>query len=388
MSPISVFFYIDALDHRMVSAEHTPFICNLADKGDYHELENIVGYSFAIQSCMLSGQYPDENLHWMPYFYSPQNSPILFKALSKVGKFTPLDKLSCARYGLLRILRKLFLERGVHPNNIPLSVIGSISLFPYYYMNELPAFYELNKVLDERYRTALIYLGPPKVKDNVYVSLSRYVKASANRKAKSILVYDDTLDRVGHAFGPFSSQYVNCVRKLDAVLAKISAKILKIDADATLLFFSDHGQSELTDCVDIVSELAKVGLKMPDDYQCFIDATIGLFWPNNGAIQERMTSFFTTLKVGTLIDDRLREKYHLKFADRKMYGDIIYILRPGWAFFPNFFSPLKPMKGLHGYLPENKVQKALIISNRAFDFDISHVRDLRRAFLRHCEFMQ
>ena len=89
MSKTTVFFYIDALDSGMLSAKFTPFLFNLANKGYYQKLENIAGFSFAIQSCMLSGKYPDENLHWMPYFYSPENSPILFKALSNVGRIAP-----------------------------------------------------------------------------------------------------------------------------------------------------------------------------------------------------------------------------------------------------------------------------------------------------------
>jgi len=381
MSKTTVFFYIDALDSGVLSAKFTPFLFNLANKGFYQKLENIAGYSFAIQSCMLSGKYPDENLHWMPYFYSPKNSPMLFKALSKVGRITPLDRFSYARYGLLWTLRKLFIRKGVHANNIPLSVIGNLYLFPYYYMNELPFFYELKKLLDEKCQTALIYLGPPKVKGDVYSSLLRYVKGSTNKKTKVILVYEDALDRIGHAFGPSSSEYVNYVRKLDKLLANTCSEILKIDTHATFLFFSDHAQSQLTNCVDIISTLGKFGLQMPNDYQCFIDATVGLFWPNNSTIQERMISILRLLKAGTLIDYRLREKYHLKFADTKMYGDLIYILKPGWAFFPNFFSPFGPMKGLHGYLPEDEVQKSFLISNKKISLHTTHVKDVKNLLL-------
>ena len=376
MSETIVFFYIDAFASDMLSATCTPFLFNLANKGHYQELENVIGYSFAFQSCMLSGKYPDENLHWMPYFYSPEESPMLFKALRNVGRIAPVDRVSYARYGLSWVARKLFMKKGVKARNIPLSIMGDLCLYPYYYMNELPFFHELKRLLDCEYRRALVYLGPPKVKGDIYGSLLRCVRQTDDNP-RVIILYEDALDYVGHTFGPSSSQYLNHARILDGFIAETCSKILKIDEHATFLFLSDHAQSQLASCIDIISKLNKAGLKMPDDYQCFIDATVGLFWSNDDEKKERMTSILGSLEAGTLIDGRLRERYHLRFENSRMYGDLIYVLRPGWTFFPNFFSPFRPMKGLHGYLPEDEVQKSFLISNEKLPVDISHVRDVR-----------
>ncbi len=77
MQELVIFFYIDALNSSFIAPSIMPFLSNLATKHRYTQLENVIGYSFAIQSCMLSGKYPEETNHWLPYFYSPQESPIV-----------------------------------------------------------------------------------------------------------------------------------------------------------------------------------------------------------------------------------------------------------------------------------------------------------------------
>jgi len=79
---------------------------------------------------------------------------------------------------------------------------------------------------------------------------------------------------------------------------------------------------------------------------------------------------------GVVIDEDRRKKYHMEFKDDR-YGEIIYVLKPGRTFFPNFFSPFGAMKGLHGYLPEEDVQKAFLISNINFSHSFKHVKDFK-----------
>jgi predicted AlkP superfamily pyrophosphatase or phosphodiesterase len=363
-----------------------PFLSSFSKRGYHKELENVLGYSFAIQSSMLSGKYPDENLHWMPYYYSPTNSPMLFKIMAKFGRLSSLDKLPNLRYLMERTLRTIFTKRGAQANNIPFSVIDKISIYPYYYMNELPFYCELEQLLSSKYASSLTYIGPPKIRgDNMYHSLLEHIKRMVlnNNNTEILLVYEDRLDGVGHAFGPFSSEYKRCVRHLDRTLMSVYQKLKdNFGQYVTVYFFSDHGQSQLTNSFDIISKLTEQHLKLAEHYICFIDATIALFWPRNELVQEKLENLLDSLKIGTLIDEKLREKYHLKFRGKDIYGSHIYVLKPGWTFFPNFFSPFGVMKGLHGYLPENQVQKSLLISNRHFDFNIFHVKDLRKLVIK------
>ena len=375
MRKIVIFFYIDALNSSFITPSIMPFLSDLATDRYYKELENVLGYSFAMQSCMLSGKYPEENNHWMPYFYSPENSSMLFKTFKKVGTVFPLDRLPLIRHLTVRQTRSFFLKDGVHANNIPLRVIDKIALYPYYYMCELPFFYELAKILDKKYQVPLAYLGPPKTKRPIYVPLLEHIKAS-HHENELIMTYDDMLDGIGHRFGPYSTECLHYAKSVDRVLLSVYQKLKNVfEKDFTFIVFSDHGQCEQSHSLDLLPKFGQKGLKFGDDYVCFIDATLALFWPRNEAVEEKMLNILGRIGSGKVIDENLQKKYHIRFNDTR-YGEIIFVLEPGVTFFPNFFSPFGSMKGLHGYLPEEEVQKSFLISNKKLSLHLSHVKDI------------
>jgi hypothetical protein len=373
-----IFIYIDALNPEIIQPDYMPFLSNLTDKYYIKRLENVLGYSFAIQSSMLSGKYPDENLHWMPYFFSPEKSPILFKTIAKLGHIFPIDSVSPFRSLLERFLMNFFLKKGVKASNIPASVIDKISIYPYYYMVELPFYSTLRQFLYVKCSASLEYFGPPKIKgDKVYYLLLDHLKKHANNYAEFLIVYEDRLDYIGHGFGPYSDEYRRFARYLDRILAGIYRKIKdSFRQNVTFFFFSDHGQYQFKNSLDIISSLARERLMFMKDYACFIDATITLFWSMDNSTKDKIMNALQSIEEGVLVDEKLKEKYHLKFGKKRLYGDIIYVLRPGWTFFPNFFSCSGTMKGLHGYLPENHGQKALLISNETCESKIRHVKDI------------
>lgn len=380
MKKIVVFFYIDALNSSFVSPSIMPFLANLATEHYHKELENVAGYSFAIQSCLLSGKYPEETNHWMPYFYSPKGSPLLFKTFNKIGKVFPLDMLPFLRYFMVRGSRKFFLRDGAQANNIPLCEIDRMALYPYYYMYELPFFSELQRLLDKTSRTKLSYIGPPKIRTQLYNCLLQYIKTSEH-ESEVIIAYDDTLDALGHMFGPYSPQCLHYAESLDHILSVIYQRLAGIFGRELMFFiFSDHGQCECSYQFNLLSELDKKKLKLSDDYLCFIDATLALFWPRDNVVKEKILEILGEIKIGKVIDETLQKRYHIRFNDER-YGEIIFVLKPGGTFLPNFFSPFNAMKGLHGYLPEEEVQKGYLISNKNFSYPFRHIKDFRNLLL-------
>jgi len=379
MKKLILFFYIDALNHDIITPSIMPFLSHFMENHYYQEVENVLGYSFAIQSSMLSGKYPDENLHWLPYFFFPEKSPLLFKTMAKVGHVFPIDSVPPLRYLMERFSREFFMKKGVKANNTPTSVMDKISIYPYYYMDELPFYNELKQFLRIKYGASLDYFGPPKMRgDKVYRLLLEHLKKYADNNVEFLIIYEDRLDNIGHSFGPYSDEYKKFALYLDRILMGIYSKVKNsFGQNVVFIFFSDHGQYQLTNSLDIISILAREHLIFMKDYICFVDATLTLFWPMGNSTQDKIKSILSSIKEGILIDEKLKEKYHLEFGQNKMYGDLIYVLKPGWTFFPNFFSCFGTMKGLHGYLPENRAQKALLISNETCKLRIRHVKDIR-----------
>jgi len=384
MRNLVVFFYIDALNSSFLNPDTMPFLSSLATKHSYCELENVLGYSFAIQSCMLSGKYPDETNHWLPYFYLPAESPIMFKTLNKIGAVFPLDMVPPLRHLTVDQVRRFVLREGVRINNAPFSIIDKIALYPYYYMCELPFFKELQELLEKKSQASLTYIGPPKTRKYLYyASLLRHIRAT-NHEKEFIVTYDDALDGLGHKFGPYSTECLHYARSLDRVLLEVCQKLEKrFGKNVAVFVFSDHGQCEQTHNLDLLSELEKKKLSFAEDYLCFVDATMALFWPRNEVVKEKILKVLVDkIKIGRVIDDDLREKYRIKFNDNR-FGEIILVLKPGGTFFPNFFSPFSAMRGLHGYFPEDKVQKGFLISSKKLSDPPRHVKDFRNLLMGH-----
>ena len=380
MKNLVVFFYIDALNSSFLNSDIMPFLSSLATKHSYCELENVIGYSFAIQSCMLSGKYPEETNHWLPYFYSPQESPIFFKALNKIGAIFPIDRLPSLRHLTVGQTRRFISKQGVHINNVPFHIIDKLALYSYYYMYELPFFHELKELLEKKYQTSLTYMGPPKIKKHLYKSLLKYIRAS-NYEKEFIIAYEDALDGLGHKFGPYSTECLYYAKSLDRVLLEVYQKLeRRFGKNFTFLVFSDHGQCEQMHNLNLLSELDRATLNLGDDYFCLLDATMALFWAKNKVEKEKVLGVLRKIKIGRVIDECLQKKYHIRFNDER-YGEIIFALKPGGTFFPNFFSPLSAMRGLHGYLPEDDVQKGFLISDKKFSYDFRHVKDFRNSTL-------
>ena len=381
MKNLKVFFYIDALDSSILTSTHMPFLYSIAAKHSRWDLQNVLGYSFAIQACMLSGKYPEENNHWMPYFYSPESSPTLFKLLNKIGILFPIDKQPFLRFIIERQCRKLLLNKGVHINNVPLRVINKISLYPYYYMCEMPFFDELSITFD-RNDSKLTYIGPPFIRKHFYSTLLEHVKAS-QRDNEAVFVYDDALDGLGHKFGPTSQEYLLYARSLDRVLNSVYRQLRATYGDRlTFLVFSDHGQAQLTHYIDLIRQIEAQHLHFSKDFISFVDATMALFWVEDQTVKEKLAATLDSLRVGTIVNEGGIEKYHLKFKNKRMYGDLLFVVNPGWTLFPNSYSPFRPMKGLHGYLPEYDVQKAFLVSDTDFNLRISHVKDIKNVLVQ------
>ncbi len=325
---------------------------------------------------MLSGKYPEETNHWLPYFYSPQESPIFFKTLNKIGAVFPLDRLPSLRNLAVGQTRRFILKQGVHINNVPFHIIDKVTLYPYYYMHELPFFHELKEQLQKKCQTSLTHIGPPKTRKHLYRSLLKYIRAS-NHEKELVIAYEDALDGLGHKFGPYSPECLHYAKSLDRVLLEVYQKLAKcFGKNLTFFVFSDHGQCEQTNNLNLLSELDKKTLNLGDDYLCILDATLALFWAKNKDVEEKILEVLGKIRIGKVIDERLQKKYHIRFDDKR-YGEIIFVLNPGGTLFPNFFSSFGTMRGLHGYLPEDDVQKGLLISDKKSLYVPRHVRDIR-----------
>jgi len=74
----------------------------------------------------------------------------------------------------------------------------------------------------------------------------------------------------------------------------------------------------------------------------------------------------------------LLRRHGVYFANGE-YGEIIVQTKPCKGFFPNFYSVSRRLKGLHGFWPNELVQRAFIVtlpSRNESSITPSHIKDL------------
>lgn len=365
----TLFLYIDALDINIIKSSTMPFLFNYLKKNNFSKLKNIYGYSFAIQTTLLSGKLPEDNGQWMPFYYSPESIPLLFKLINKFENIFPIDIYFPSLYSnALFLLQKVFKRRGVSCNYIPLKLIKYFSVFPYYYMCELPYFQDFQNKLSVNFNISLKYIGPPVQKKDYYKYLLDYEKKGKNLN-EFIILYDDKLDGLGHKYGPSSPEYSNYSIILDKYLCRVYNYMQNKYNDFSFIIFSDHSQYNCEKKIDLINILKNYKITYDKDYIIFIDATIALIWPKNNIIKNNIIEILNQNDFGKII--------YIPFNDVK-YGEIIFQLNPGITFIPNFYSPNVSMKGLHGYDPNEVGQNAFIISNKKIPNNINHIKDVKK----------
>ena len=392
---LNIFIYVDALPLDSINEELTPFLYKLKAESELFVLDNILGYSFAIQSTLLSGKMPSETGHWMPYFRFP-NKRSLIKVLSSIGRKIDFNQklpfpLKILRWGFME---KLVLETGAKTSGIPWKLIDEFCMYPYYYMNELSFFDEFKRELHEHWGTDLEYFGPPIHKNPVNETVL-FLKTLLNPQNgsstdKLIIVYIDTLDALGHNHGVNSVTWKNAVVTVDKKLQLLYNLLKNNFSDFKLQIFSDHGMSEIKQTIDILSYLHVNGVNLGTDAVVFVDATLVMVWVEDKSRKPLILSLFRKLGQDKVVvfdrelDSEVLQKYGVLFDDC-LYGDIIVQTKPGYMFFPNFYSDLAPFKATHGFLPEEKDQLSFLISSssdgKKSDFKPKHIKDLRQYLL-------
>jgi len=393
-----VFIYIDALPLERINEYDSPFLATLLKKGRTYLLDNIPGYSFGIQSTMFSGKLPQETKHWMPYMRIIQENR---KGRDeRITTYLHIQKSSILRhlyqYGMCTLLFKTTKRRSAKLCGMPLEYLKLFAIYPYYHLHENPFFIEIKKMLEDKYNTNVYFFGY--TQQDVLEGIMQFKNnLRDNNDSISLIIYIDSLDGVGHAYGPDSDQWHAMLRSVDRTLFLLYNLSVRISEGGQLYYaiFSDHGMCTADEYIDIIDLLQKYDLIKKDSISFFIDATLTFIWSDDFKVRETVENILNTkLKNKVIVLDVDSNKDLLKhygiFFKKREYGDIIVQTKPCKGFFPNFYSIIKPLKGLHGFWPTEPLQQAFItIHTRGWNDDhlfdrtrVTHIKDFRLHFIR------
>ena len=393
---MNVFVYVDALPFDSISYESTPFIKKLVDEGHNYVLQNIMGYSFGIQSAMMSGKLPSVTKQWMPYVYASSSNLRSLRALAPLARRANVDVsesrfLRTIRYG---VTSRLFLRNGAKVSSIPWSVADRFYVYPYYYMNELPSFIELEKELSTTVGSRLLYFGPSLHRKGATDYAVKYIRGlivepNSAFSRTLLFIYVDVLDHRGHGYGVGSRIWDGALTKVDRDLRNMHEALEEKVGSFTFSLFSDHGMCNVERTIDILKPLRIMGLNWKDS-TIFVDATIVNIWIEKQTSRRSLLKTLESVGQGRfIILDKEEDADTLREVgvplDGRCYGDLIIQARPGYMFFPNYYSDIKSFKGVHGYFPNESCQASFLNMNRNAEKDLSvrptHVKDIRRLLL-------
>ena len=373
---------IDALRNDYISEENTPYLFKLKNGLGTSKVVPIFG--FEPDASYMAGLYPDESETGAQFYFNPYTSP--FKSLKYIPDF--LNKIPEIPDKILRKTFTYLLKRNSKSPvftlpYIPFNVAHNFDFTFNYpvdsdlYLKDHETIFKLLKKNGKSYFIHTI----PDYSVNSNMVLKRIKNNLTERVDFAFLMIGD-LDLVGHQYGPSSDEIKKAIKKVDEVVSIVDEILSRRFGKIDFFIFGDHGMCEVDQLYNIELDIKSTGLKQGKDYLYFIDSTMVRFWffTSNAAsiIEEKLSG----KEYGNILTSEEISFYHLNYIDNKI-GELIFICNPGVLLFPNFYQKHKPVKGMHGYLPNvPEQQSCFFINSEKIESSYKNEKpvDMRRVF--------
>jgi hypothetical protein len=368
---VTIFVLIDALGWEVLK-EHR----FLNDELPYRvPLRTILGFSSGAIPTMLTGEPPAVTGHWNLFYYDPAGSP--FRWLRRFA-FLPdaiLDN---------RLTRKLVKEAGrrflgMGPN---FECCVSPRVLPYFNFLERRDIYGRRGILNVD--SIIDQLADAGVRYRVYTYhqwtdeeiLSRAVSDVSTRAAEFFLVYLCEMDSTLHDHWGDRGRLQDKLDWYAVRLRQLFDAALRSDPNARLIITSDHGMAPVRHHYDLARDVASLRLKLIDDYLAVYDSTMARFWCFSERARQAISQLLLSLSCGRILPDDELARLGVFFPDRR-YGEIIFLLHPGWIFAKSDFHGTGWMPaGMHGYHPADASSDAIFLSNLPPSVEVRSVADV------------
>ncbi len=337
--------WLDAFSSRYVSPEKTPFIFELSQSGFYTTLEPLFAFA-GIGVSAFTGTKINTHKVWADYVLSKSArvSPVL-KRLLRLCDYLPDDIINqYARYAACRMLGR---NPGT-PNLIPVEFVDFFKVKERKKLTAEDPIKGMTTLFDQLRRHQLKYLVLGFYESVFEEQIVGKVKDAMSEDYRLIMFRLASPDRLGHKHGPDSKELGKKLREIDETVAEIIKRGTNSAPPWSFIFFSDHGMNPVKGHVDLRGILNKLPLKVARDYIVFLNSTVASFWLNNDKAKEIIIEELEKIKPGIILDNqKLKELGIDKIGPE--YGELLFALREGYVFFPDFYRRRTPPKGMHGY---------------------------------------
>ena len=343
----TLILYIDALGYNLISKENTPFLYKFGKENSLIKLKTLLGYT-GIENAFISGKNPNETGVWTEFIYKKN-------FLGKILKFIPLsNSILSYPYALLSYIKGNTFLSKLH--NIPRKYfdVFSSSVTEGLWKRE----YFQNKTF--------VYYGWPFfvvnnkvkldfVKRNDEYKVRKFIK-SFNNNIDLYFIHTVDLDKTLHESGLNHKNSIEELKKQDNYSNLIVSEFQSKFKDSKIIIWSDHGFINIKDFINI----KEIALKFNVDY--FLDSTLARFWFKDENTKKELINELSKIKNGKILNLKDKDFYNIPLG--KEYGELLFAANPGFLILPNFYQGNKPLKGMHGYMPDKANLDAFLIINR------------------------
>jgi Type I phosphodiesterase / nucleotide pyrophosphatase len=356
---IHLFVLIDALGWRAL--EGMDF---LADVLPHRQpLRTVLGFSSGAIPTLLTGQPPSETGHWNLFYFDPQGSP--FRWL-RYFSFLPGFVMDH------RVTRKIVKELGRRFLGMGRNFECCVSprLMPWFDWIEKRNIYQRGGILgassifDEFAERGVPYRAYTYHEASDPEIIDQSIRDLSQGDCSFYFLYLSELDMFLHMHCGDAERLKERLKWYDTALRRVLRAASEAAEEVVFTVCSDHGMAPVHTRFDLVGEVSKLGLKMPEDYLVVYDSTMARFWFFNDAAQSKVAEALKGVSRGRILSDEDLRLLGIWFPDRR-YGQLIFLLNPGVILSRSDFNGASwaPV-GMHGYDPQDVWSDAIFLSNR------------------------
>ncbi len=360
--------FIDAFGYEIYK-EHPYFLEGIIK--DKKPLRSVLGFTNTCLPSILSGQYPQEHKQAALFFYS-ENSP--FKWMRLLSFLPSLFDRFRVRNILSKIIKRVYNYTGYFQlYSIPFDKLC------YFDFTEKRDYFVPGAPFETIFDAC--------VKHNIPYHCSNWRESEAfnlkemHEKIKEGNIrfgwlYLPSLDGTLHAYGTKDEKVTQKILWLEREIKSIYHHALKHYDEVSLYVFSDHGMEDVTQGYNLISDIDSLSLTYGIDYIAMYDSSMARFWFKNEKAKEQITAKLQTINSGTILDDEELKRLKCYFEDGK-FGDLFFMMNPGIMINPCYFGK-NLIAGMHGYHPDAKASKAILLSNQKIDDSVTSITDIRK----------
>ena len=339
---------VDGLPYYKVSSDLAPFLASVGVRGP---LEPGLGFSINIYPELFAGRQPDDLGYFNKWrFKRPEEYTQPLWSARLAARIADLSRVS---HFASRGLHKLWEYAAGKENlaNVPFRLLHLYAQNPgkeIFETDDYPTVFNMRGM-----EILLSYKFPGRLgeKDKETVDAGLSVMQSNS----NLFVMLGDLDGIAHVHG-LEDRFDAQIRRLDGWIEELVKAFRRYHGgDAHIVVLSDHGMARTDRNKAVPLNLERrFGPIRYNAYVPFVDALMLRVWAQDQKLLAEMVDYLDGLEYGNVLTDE--ERQYFGVVNRE-FGDIIFLLEEGFAFYPSFFGARFP-KALHGYHPGLDSQQA------------------------------